>query len=198
MNGITNIQKARVAGFVAGALAGYLVGTAVIATMRRREDPYTLEVLPQDEEDASDDEEMEEDSSMGDDDVRVFQKQMEDYIDYSKLYRVPQKQSIKQLSKKVAKNPLDEDGFDIVNWQEAEMIETREVLLYYTDDVVTDIAGNIIEDVEDLIGSQALGAFGVDSKDNDIVFIRNLATMKVYEVTRLHTEFYEGAEADWQ
>jgi len=66
-------------------------------------------------------------------------------------------------------------------------------LSYYADGVLTDEADEIIDDVEDIIGSDALTHFGEDPDDPDSVYVRNDRLKADYEIlldTRNYHDLY--------
>lgn len=65
-------------------------------------------------------------------------------------------------------NDIDEDEFDIVS------------LTCYADKVVTDEYGEVIDNIEDLIGTEALNSFG--EYEDDSVFVRNDELGRAYEI----------------
>lgn len=68
----------------------------------------------------------------------------------------------------------------------------KETILYYeVDNTLADNNDEIIQDVSGTIGDNALESFGVDSDDEDIVYIRNGRLGIDYEVIRQHKSFAE-------
>lgn len=57
-------------------------------------------------------------------------------------------------------------------------------LVYYTDGVLTDEWDNIIEDVDGLVGLDAVEHFGIYEDDPDVVYIRNDVFKEDYEIER--------------
>lgn len=67
-------------------------------------------------------------------------------------------------------------------YAEIEEYET-ETLYYYADDVLTDEEDNIIDDVDDIVGEEALKEFD-RNPDCDSVYVRNDARQTDYEILR--------------
>ena len=65
-------------------------------------------------------------------------------------------------------------------------------LWYYTDGVVTNDAGKIIANVEELIGSDFADHFGEYEEDPDTVYVQNDEQQIVYEVMKEYREFLES------
>lgn len=76
----------------------------------------------------------------------------------------------------------DESGFDSVT------------LHYYEDDVVTDEQDNPIDRPEQIIGDDALVAFGYIDDDEDVVYVRNTPKKAIYEILRLNKEYGMASE----
>lgn len=64
-----------------------------------------------------------------------------------------------------------------------------ETLYYYTDDVLADDMDNVVEDIEDIVGSYALTTFGM--YEDDAVHVRNDAKRRYYEILRSECEYSE-------
>lgn len=62
-------------------------------------------------------------------------------------------------------------------------------LHYFDDDVVTDEQDIPIDRPERILGDEALFSFGVESEDEDVVYVRNRAKKCLYEVIRLNKEY---------
>ena len=78
---------------------------------------------------------------------------------------------------------ISPDDFD-----EMDDYET-ETLMYYEDDVLTDDGGNIITDVEKLIGKDSLSHFG--EYEDDSVFVRNDKLKTDYEILADGRNYYD-------
>lgn len=63
-------------------------------------------------------------------------------------------------------------------------------LTYYADEVVTDDYGEIVEDVDDIIGLESLSHFG--EYEDDSVFVRNDAKRCDYEILMVEQNYYDG------
>lgn len=67
---------------------------------------------------------------------------------------------------------------------------TKTTIGYYTEnDILVDDIGEIIDDREDWIGKHGLEKFGVESDDEDTVYLRNPFKQIDYEVVRYHEAF---------
>ena len=66
-----------------------------------------------------------------------------------------------------------------------------ETLVYYADGVLADTQDNVIEDVEELVGSEALKEF--DEYEDDVVYVRNDNLGVDYEIVRDYGKFSELA-----
>lgn len=68
----------------------------------------------------------------------------------------------------------------------------KETLLYYMEDgILSDNNDEVIEDISKTIGDEALNSFGMESDDEDIVYIRNEKMGTDYEVIRQHKSYEE-------
>lgn len=67
-----------------------------------------------------------------------------------------------------------------------------ETLTYYEDGYVTDDRGNIIDDVDSLIGLESLEHFG--EYEEDSVFVRNDSTKTNYEILKVYETYYPRPE----
>ena len=63
-------------------------------------------------------------------------------------------------------------------------------LTYYADEVITDDFGNIVDDVDELIGLESLSHFG--EFEDDSVFVRNDAKRCDYEILMVEQRYYDG------
>lgn len=69
----------------------------------------------------------------------------------------------------------------------------KEDLVYFEkDQVLVDDKDEIISNVEEIIGSEALTSFGEGSDDEDVVYVRNLRLSIDYRVVREHTSYKEN------
>lgn len=64
-----------------------------------------------------------------------------------------------------------------------------QTLYYYTDDVLADDMDNVVEDVEDIVGSYALTTFGM--YEDDAVHVRNDRKRCYYEILRSECAYSE-------
>lgn len=62
-------------------------------------------------------------------------------------------------------------------------------LTYYADEVVTDDFGEIVDDVDDLIGLESLSHFG--EYEDDSVFVRNDSKRCDYEILMVEQNYYK-------
>ena len=65
----------------------------------------------------------------------------------------------------------------------------QETLYYYTDDVLADDMDNVVDDLEDIVGSYALTTFG--QFENDAVHVRNDRKRCYYEILRQEYAYCE-------
>lgn len=120
-----------------------------------------------------------------------YQKVARKHTDYSAVSR---KDSEPNDQPKTASPPdpyvIDHDTFH----EEMSGYEKITLNYYRENDVLTDDQDEVISDMVDIIGKDALANFGYNSDDPDIVYVRNEKYESDYEVVRLH-ERYEGAES---
>lgn len=69
------------------------------------------------------------------------------------------------------------DEFDTIDYETVS-------LTYYADGVLADDMDDIVEDVDDIVGSDSLNHFGEYEDDGDIVFVRNDRMKVDYEICR--------------
>lgn len=67
-------------------------------------------------------------------------------------------------------------------------------LTYYNDKVLTDEYGEIVDDIDDLIGEASLNHFG--EYEDDSVFVRNDALMTDYEILLDTANYYDSVSRD--
>lgn len=76
----------------------------------------------------------------------------------------------------------------------------KESLVYFEKDkILVDDRDDIIDNIEMILGSEALSSFGEGSEDNDIVYVRNMRIQCDFEVVREHMSYREnvlGVEDD--
>lgn len=77
----------------------------------------------------------------------------------------------------ISEEEYDEAGFD------------TETLTYFADGVLTDWFNEVVEDPEELVGSEALERFDEFADDGDTVFVRNPAHATDYEIQRDHRNY---------
>jgi hypothetical protein len=79
-----------------------------------------------------------------------------------------------------------------VDYEKTKVGYGQETLMYYEiDDTLTDLSEKLIDNVDELLGPDALVSFGVTSDDPDIVYVRNLKNETDYEVIRLHKSYQQ-------
>lgn len=103
----------------------------------------------------------------------------EGYTSYSAKTKEDEKEEEEDVDKPYVISP---DDFDTLEY---EVIS----LIYYADEILADERGNIIEDVESMIGVDSLTHFGEYEDDSDSVFVRDDAKGIDYEIT-LDTDKY--------
>ena len=98
-------------------------------------------------------------------------------------------------------NKEEEGGSDLmeVDYQEIEVIPDdefgdyqtydSETLNYFSDGVLTDDRGNVIEDPEAMVGPDALDSFG--EWDDNVVYVRNDHDACYYEIIKCENDFYD-------
>lgn len=69
----------------------------------------------------------------------------------------------------------------------------KATLTYYSDDdVLTDESGEVVQNPELIVGSEALDSFGHLSNDPDAVYIENYDVYTMFEIIRLHKSYSES------
>lgn len=79
----------------------------------------------------------------------------------------------------ISPNEFDENDYDTVS------------LSYYADGVLVDEAGDVVEDVEGIVGIDSLTHFG--EYEDDSVFVRNDRLEIDYEILRQETNYYNDS-----
>lgn len=110
-------------------------------------------------------------------------------MDLSQYEEVLNESNYKNYAEKKEENKVDRpyviepgefgemDGYETVS------------LTYYADEVVTDDFGDIVDDVDDIIGLESLSHFG--EYEDDSVFVRNDAKRCDYEILMVEQRYYE-------
>lgn len=106
------------------------------------------------------------------------------YAEYRKIvaesgYNNEEKGGSEPMTNEIEVIPPDEFG-DILEYD-------TETLVYYSDGVLADTSNNVIEDVDDMVGPEALDSFG--EWEDDVVYIRNDKYKTYYEVTRDYDKY---------
>lgn len=107
----------------------------------------------------------------------------------------------------IVEDQIDEDpgtgetdeNIEIISLEEYAASDTGYVktsLNYYAgDDVVTDEKDTPLSDPEGFLGEDALVSFGLQSDDDDVVYVRNHELRGEYEVVRLHRSYRPVGES---
>lgn len=105
---------------------------------------------------------------------------------YNKLYKPSLDEVVEE---KIAQNPYIIDVNDF-NSLRSDIICDKVSLTYYQDDdVLIDEDEEIISNVYDIIGNEALTSFGKYGPDPDIVYVRNERLGIDYEIARLYKSY---------
>lgn len=101
---------------------------------------------------------------------------------------------VKTEYKKLINDYVGEGGSDAMEFTKPRILSPAEfgdienyeteTLTYYANDVLTDDWGNIIEDPEDLVGTDFMHHFDVYEDDPDTVYVRNEKYRADYEICR--------------
>lgn len=86
----------------------------------------------------------------------------------------------------LVKEPYVISPYDFGEMDDYHQIE----LTYYADDILEDDEGNIVKDVDELIGSQALYTFG--EYEDDAVFVRNERLRTDFQILKDYRTFAEA------
>lgn len=113
-------------------------------------------------------------------DLDEEETELEEYANLTNLYS-----SEKGGAEKVAKKPYVISPYDF-----GEIDEYRKIdLTYYADGVLEDEDGEIVTDVDELIGAGSLNTFG--DYEDDAVFVRNERLMTDFEILRDYRTYEE-------
>ena len=113
-----------------------------------------------------------------------------DIIEYaSKINNLGYTGSAEKTEESEEESEVEEDMHDepyVISADEFDEIEEyeAETLTYYADGVLTDWYNEIIDDVEDVVGLDALENFDKYAADGDTVFVRNDSRECDYEIQR--------------
>lgn len=146
-----------------------------------------------------------------------FSQAQADYDELLSMF--PKKEEAVQIDKEVSRNPISyndmvsklgyvEEASEVTTEKKAitmeeverpEVIDPRDfgeysdyetvTLYYYTDDVLADDMDNVVDDVEDIVGSYALTTFG--QFEDDAVHVRNDRKRCYYEILRSECAYSE-------
>ena len=137
-----------------------------------------------------------------DDDIFEFE---EDIVEEEDSIVVVNPTDVEEYEDKASKyyvlGSISEEG---VTYQEAFVISRtsyeneymdfhKESLVYFErDQVLIDDRDEIVDNVEHILGSEALESFGKESEDEDIVYVRNMRMQCDFEVVREHMSYKEN------
>lgn len=183
-----------VGGALVGAMVGAVVGSLIVDQILANENGPTQEI----EGEAAEGETSEPDPSLQP--LKRLPKQRKVVVDYTKFSKADDgKDDLTELVKKYAgkEEPLIPDlsapyVISVEDYSEAGENNNKVTLTYYElDDILTDQTDRVITDVEKHVGSDALLKFGMNSDDEDIVYVRNSNLETDFEVIRVHKSYAE-------
>lgn len=177
--------------FAAGAVIGSAVTWKVLKTkyekLATEEIELAYERLSKKEDEKTEDIIEEEPEEEADEDDETDSKHIEElqdklvqlgYSDYSNMSKP--KGGVKSVTRPRVITPEEfdmEEDYEIVS------------LSYYTDGVLADEFGNVIEEVEDTVGCDSLNHFGDYENDPDCVYVKNDELHTVYEILLTSTKY---------
>lgn len=99
----------------------------------------------------------------------------------------------------VVREKKEEDHEDrpyVISPEEFAEIEDYETtsLYYFSDEVLTYLSGEVVEDVDEIVGTESLTHFG--EYEDDSVFVRNDRLKTDYEILRDPTRYADGEKFD--
>ena len=100
----------------------------------------------------------------------VAKIQEENYAEYSGMTDTKKEVADVEKPYVITRQEFDEFGYDVIS------------LTYYADGVLADDADEIIDDIDDIVGVEALTRFGEDPEDPDSVYVRNDRLKCDYEI----------------
>lgn len=124
----------------------------------------------------------------------ISEAQMVDYSKITPIKPLEEEEDIDQEFLEDLKEPymISMDDFDAGY---PERYDTESLTYYAVDDILANDEDEIINDVESLIGADALDHFGAEaaetSGDSDTMYIRNEKLHCDYEVTRIHQSYHQ-------
>lgn len=124
----------------------------------------------------------------------IPEAQMVDYSKITPIKPLEEEEGIDQEFLEDLKEPymISMDDFDAGY---PERYDTESLTYYAVDDILANDEDEIINDVESLIGADALDHFGAEaaetSGDSDTMYIRNEKLHCDYEVTRIHQSYHQ-------
>lgn len=174
--------------------AGSVIGSAVtFVVMKRKYESYEWEeeyIEEQEEEPQEKEEEQvkEKAGKLMNEGFREGLKSVkrENMIQYNKILNDNEYSSGEE--KKEAKDVEKPYMITVDDYAELDDYNT-ESLYYFEDGVLTDESENIIDDVEDIVGEEALAKF--DEEEVDSVYVRNDARKTDYEILRDMGNYYD-------
>lgn len=117
----------------------------------------------------------------------------EEVTDEETERRSDYKEYIKQTKQYSNENEEDEEYMNkpyVIPPEEFGELDYEEVsLTYYADEVLADEDDNIIEDIDNIVGSESLETFG--QYEDDSVFVRNDEQMCDYEILLDNNNYYD-------
>ena len=174
--------------------AGSVIGSAVtFVVMKRKYESYEWEeeYIEEQEEEPQEKKEESVEEKVGKVMNEGFREGLksvkrENMIQYNKILKDNEYSSGEE--KKEAKDVEKPYMITIDDYAELDDYNT-ESLYYFEDGVLTDESENIIDDVEDIVGEEALAKF--DEEEVDSVYVRNDARKTDYEILRDMGNYYD-------
>lgn len=170
--------------------AGSVIGSAVtFVVMKRKYESYEWEEeYIEEQEEELNREELEKVGKVMNEGFREGLKSVkrENMVQYNKILKDNEYSS--EEEKKEAKDVEKPYMITVDEYAELDDYNT-ESLYYFEDGVLTDESENIIDDVEDIVGEEALAKF--DEEEVDSVYVRNDARKTDYEILRDMGNYYD-------
>lgn len=133
--------------------------------------------------------------------LKKVPKQQTVKLDYTKFSKIEDgKDNLSDLVQKYAGKDESVESVDmsspyvisVEDYNETGENNIKVTLTYYEiDDVLTQQDDSVIREVEKMIGSDALLKFGINSDDDDVVFVRNGKLGTDFEVIRVRKSYSE-------
>lgn len=175
--------------FASGFIAGYLYTNKTLKDkyekIANEEIHSALESFSKKAENNDDKTETEKDISENDNEEKFSKKEVKRYEKYASLYKADEeKEDDLEVERPYVIPPTEfgETGYDTIT------------LFLYSDNVLTDEDDNVIENVDEIVGSDSLNHFG--EYEDDSVFVRNDAKECDYEILADERE-YSKIYKDW-